>query len=109
MQITAREIVVNVVDEINLTPAQWDSRRQGASGWRLHMAKLLNLRVKKLAPQYKAKDFYFNLARFASEIGFGEISVIAKVTESVYNVKLDFNGWNRYYRNHGELWLSETP
>ena len=91
MQIVAREIVVNVVDEIKLTPSQWDSRGQGAWGWRLHMAELLNLRVKKLAPHYKAKDFYFHLARFSSEIGFGEISVIAKVTESVYTVKLDFS------------------
>jgi hypothetical protein len=90
MHIKAREVVVKVVDEIKLTPEQWDTRGHGTVGWRDHMAKILNLRVQKLAPQYNAVDFYQNLARFAHEIGYGEAHVVAAVTERVYNVKLDF-------------------
>lgn len=94
MEIKSREVVIKVVDEINLTPEQWDSQafRKGTVGWRLHMSKILNLRVTKLAPQCQdAVSFYNLLERFSREIGFGEVDVIAQITEHVYNCKLQFN------------------
>lgn len=88
MQIKVREVVMKVVDEISLTPMQWDTRNTGTVGWRDHMAKILNLRVTKLAPQCDALEFYNALTRFAHEIGFGEDSVITGVTEQVYGVRI---------------------
>lgn len=91
MHIVAREVTMKVVDEIKLTAEQWDSRGHGTVGWREHMAKILNLRVQKLAPKCDAASFYHQLSRFAKEIGYGEPNVVAHVTERVYNVKLDFS------------------
>jgi hypothetical protein len=93
MYIKAREVVVKVVDEINLTADQWDSRRfKGDNVCRRdHLAKIFNLRVKKLAPKCDAAEFYRQLTRFSREMSFGEPNTIAHVTERVYNVKLDFS------------------
>jgi hypothetical protein len=92
MHIKARKITLTVVDEIKLTPEQWDTRthKNTTLAWRESSAKLLNLRVTKLAPQYDAKEFYEKLLRFSTELGFGEAEVIAKVTERVYGVDLCF-------------------
>lgn len=90
MDIKTRKVTITVVDGINLTPTQWDPKEKGTVGWREHMAKLLNLRVKKLAPTCNPSEFFENLARFADEIGFGEMDTIIEVTERVYNVELIF-------------------
>lgn len=91
MQIKAREVVVKVVDEINLTPEQWDSRGGGTLVWREHMAKILNTRVKKLAPQCsEAIQFYTELSRFSQEIGFGEDNVVVAIAEHIYHVTFSF-------------------
>lgn len=90
MLIKSRDVTMRVVDEIKMSPDEWDSRNSGPVVWREHMTKILNLRVTKLAPQHNAVDFYNSLLRFAGEIGFGEERAIAKVTEHVYNVRLVF-------------------
>ncbi len=90
MHIKSRQVTMRVVDEINLTPREWDSRFNGTVAWREHMAKILNQRVIKTAPQCKPVDFYKSLLRFSTELGFGEEQAIAKVTERVYDVKLRF-------------------
>jgi hypothetical protein len=96
MHIKSRVITTVVVDEIEMTAEEWDSRRNGwdehvkndkALVWREHMAKLLNLRVTKLAPTCDAETFYTMLLRFAKEIGFGEEHVIAQVTRRVYHAE----------------------
>lgn len=88
MDIKSREIKQIVVDEINITPADWDRGSQGTSAWRLHMAKLLNQRVCKLAPQCSTPDeFYQRLYQYTRDIGFGHYLVVVKVTEMLYKVE----------------------
>lgn len=93
MDIKTRRVTITVVDDINLTPSEWDARDKGTEGWRQHMAKLLNQRAKKLAPESTPSEFYDRLSRFAYEMGFGENHVVVKVTEQVYGVELIFDRW----------------
>lgn len=91
MDIKSREVVVTYVDEIKLTPEQWDTRGHGVVGWRLHMAKILNQRVVTLAPRHSDPiEFYKQLIRFADEIGYGEQATVIAVTERIYNIRLRF-------------------
>lgn len=96
MDIKIRQVTTRIVDQVNLTSEEWDSRPTGSLGkwdtwgWRQHMAKLLNQRAVKFAFKLEPVDFYLNVTRFAKEIGFGEPAVITQVTERIYGVTLHF-------------------
>jgi len=83
--------VRSIVVEINLTPDQWDPNNHDADTTRWHKAKLLNQRAAKYAPEQGSVEFYMNLARFANELGFGDINVIVAVTEHIYDTRLIFD------------------
>ena len=76
--------------KINMTPDQWDPNNHSSDTTRWHKSKLLNSRVAKNAPVMSVVDFYMDLARFAHEIGFGDNDVVIKLTEYLYQTKLDF-------------------
>lgn len=85
------EEVKTIKVTIEMTPDEWDpSNLLGADTTRWHKAKLLNQRVAKFAPTLGAVEFYLNIARFAHEQGFGDTSVIVKVTEYIYKTRLVF-------------------
>lgn len=74
-----------------MTPDEWDGRAGSvADTTRWHKAKLLNQRVSKIAPTLDPIQFYQNMARFAHEQGFGDIDVVIRVTEEIYNITLEF-------------------
>lgn len=83
--------VRSIVVKINMSPEEWDPfNTSGNLTNREHKARLLNERVSKYAPELDVVDFYMNLSRFALAIAFGDIGVIIKVTEYIYNTRLVF-------------------
>lgn len=90
MHIVSREVRQIVVDQIQITPDEWDAERAGKVTWRAHMAALLNQRAKKLAPVSNPSEFYHGMLRFARSLGFGSVQTIIEVAERIYNVELLF-------------------
>jgi hypothetical protein len=90
--IQVKEVVVKTIENVNLTPTDWDpTNLSGSDTNRWHKAKLLNNRVVKNYKTMDAVQFYMDMARFAAELGFGDINVIVAVTEHIYDTRLIFD------------------
>lgn len=76
----------------DMKPDEWDpdNLAVGADTTRWHKSKLLNQRIEKNAPLMDPVALYSNIAKFAHEQGFGDIRVIIKVIEDIYQVRLVF-------------------
>lgn len=98
-KLQSHKVVKRYVDRINLTADDWSSSRattleingkrtfvRDNQARRNHAAKLLNLRVTRLAPECDVVEFYKQLVRFSTEIGFGDIEVIRSVTNRIYGI-----------------------
>lgn len=84
MNITKRKVTTIVVDNVYITADEWDNRGNGTKAWRDHMAKLLNARVKELAPKCDAMKFREEMVRYTNSIGFGCAETIDALTLEIY-------------------------
>lgn len=91
MHIKSRQVTVTSIDEIEISPREWDPKRAGRVVWREHMAQLLNKRAKVLAPKCNPSEFYHGMLTFSKNIGFGSIDTIIELTERVYDVEMVFD------------------